>query len=41
MEELDCMESGMVWDMITERDNDNYKYPIQAGQHEFDEFIGG
>ena len=41
MEELDCLESGMVWDMITERENDEYNYPIKAGQAEFNEFLGG
>jgi hypothetical protein len=41
MEELDSLENGMVWDMITELDNDNYKYPIKAGQKEFHEFLGG
>lgn len=41
LEELDSLESGMVWDMITELENDQYKYPLKAGQKEFDEFLGG
>lgn len=40
-EELDCLSCGMVWDLLTEKNNDNYDYPIIAGQKEFNEFIGG
>lgn len=29
-EDLDDMTIGMVFDMITERGNDNEKYPIKA-----------
>lgn len=40
IEELDCLSCGMVWDLIIEKDNDTYDYPIVAGQKEFNEFIG-
>ena len=41
MEELDLLESGMVWDMITESGNDSYEYPLLAGQKEFNDFLRG
>ncbi len=41
MHELDMLDMGMVWDMITEKDNNNYNYPIKAGQDEFNEFLKG
>ena len=41
MYELDMLEEGLVWDMLTEKDNDNYDYPIKAGQDEFNEFLEG
>lgn len=40
LDELDYISSGMVWDMMTERANDDIEYPIVAGQKEFNEFIG-
>lgn len=41
LEELDCLNYGMVWDMLTEEANDHCEYAIVAGQKEFHEFIGG
>ena len=35
------IDVGMVWDMITESGNDDYDYPVKAGQEEFREFLGG
>jgi hypothetical protein len=29
---------GMVYDMLTEKNNDYEKYPLQATQEEFDKF---
>lgn len=39
--DLDLLDSGMVWDVITEKVNDGYDYPLQAGQAQFREFLGG
>ncbi len=41
LEELDQLDSGMVWDMMAERSNDRVHYPVRAGQKEMEEFIGG
>ena len=41
LEELDQLDSGMVWDMMAERSNDRVRYPVRAGQKEFSEFAGG
>lgn len=41
MEEMDMVECGMVWDMMTESGNDNEEYPIKAGKEEFRAFLKG
>ncbi len=41
MDELDMIECGMVWDMVTESSNDGQEYPLKAGQEQFREFLGG
>lgn len=41
MDEMDMIECGMVWDMVTESGNDSYDYPLLAGQEQFREFVGG
>lgn len=38
LSELDDLDYGFVVDMITERDNDNYKYKEIASQEDFDKF---
>lgn len=38
-EELDMITAGCVWDMLTELGNDDFKYPLQATQEQFDEFL--
>jgi len=37
-EDLDDMTMGMVYDMLTERLNDQEEYPLQATEADFDEF---
>lgn len=37
-EVLESYTMGMVYDMLTERSNDNVKYPLLATQTEFDRF---
>ena len=41
IEEMDMVECGLVFDMMTESGNDGEEYPIQAGQKEFREFLRG
>ena len=36
--ELENMEFGLVGDMLTERGNDNYDYPVKANQKDFNSF---
>lgn len=39
-EALSGMTMGMVYDMITEKANDNEKYPYKATQEDIDAFFG-
>ncbi len=36
--DLDLLTIGLVMDMFTEAQNDNYKYPNLATQDDFDKF---
>ena len=36
--DLDLLEYGTVIDMFTEAANDQFDYPIKAGQADFDKF---
>ncbi len=36
--ETENMTIGMVFDMLTERQNDEYEYPLKATQADFDKF---
>lgn len=36
--DLDLLSIGLVMDMFTEQQNDNYKYPNMATQNDFDKF---
>lgn len=36
--DLNLLTIGFVLDMFTERQNDNYKYPLLATQEDFDKF---
>lgn len=36
--ELEHIDFGLVLDMLTERSNDDYKYPYKATQEDFDKF---
>lgn len=36
--ELEEIEFGLVMDMLTERSNDEHKYPYKATQADFDKF---
>ena len=38
MSDLDFLTIGLVNDMFTERENDEYKYPMLADQSDFDKF---
>lgn len=40
-EALQNMSMGMVFDMFTEKVNDNHKYPIKATQEDIYSFFGG
>lgn len=40
LDELEHMDFGFVADMMTERNNDEYEYPIKANQSDFDKFRG-
>lgn len=39
--EMDDMTEGEVWDMLAELANDQYDYPLKAGQEQFNEFVSG
>lgn len=41
LEELDFLNIGMVWGMIIESNNDEYKYPKKATKKQFHEFLRG
>ena len=36
--ELETIDFGLVADMLTEKGNDEYKYPYKASQEDFDKF---
>lgn len=36
LNDLDKISMGTVYDMLTERQNDNYDYPIIANQNDID-----
>lgn len=36
--DLENIDYGLVEDMMTEKDNDKYKYPYKAVQEDFDKF---
>lgn len=36
LDDLDCLEAGMVYDMMTESQNDDAKYNYVATQEDFD-----
>ena len=38
VEELEEIEFGLVQDMLTEKANDEHKYPYKASQKDFDNF---
>lgn len=38
IDDLDNIDFGLVADMLTEKDNDNYNYPYKASQEDFDKF---
>ena len=38
IDELEKMDFGLVQDMLTEKANDEYKYPYKASQKDFDRF---
>lgn len=38
IDELENIDFGLVQDMLTERANDEYKYPYKASQEDFDKF---
>ena len=40
-EVLDSFSIGMVYDMITEKANDQEKYPFKATQNDIEAFFGG
>lgn len=38
IDELENMDFGLVEDMMTEKGNDNYDYPVKASQKDFNKF---
>jgi hypothetical protein len=38
MDDLDSLDMGMVFDMFTEKGNDDFKYPIIATQEDMNRF---
>lgn len=38
MTDLDCLENGIIWDMMTEASNDSCEYKTLASQEDFDKF---
>ncbi len=38
IKELEDIEYGLVEDMLTEKGNDEYKYPYKATQEDFNKF---
>lgn len=36
--DLDLLTMGEIYDMLTEQQNDEYKYPYKATQADFDKF---
>ena len=38
LSELEELEFGVITDMLTEKDNDNFEYPIKATQEDFNKF---
>ncbi len=38
IDDLDCLEYGLVLDMMTESGNDSFEYRPVAGQEDFDRF---
>lgn len=38
LRDLDLVSVGAILDMWIEKGNDTYKYPLQAGQAQFDAF---
>ena len=38
LDDLDTLETGTVFDIMTEAANDDYKYKQVAGQSDFDRF---
>ena len=39
IEELEELDYGLVYDMITEKNNDEYDYPVKASQSDFNNFM--
>lgn len=38
IDELENIDFGLISDMLTEKDNDNYSYPYKASQEDFNKF---
>lgn len=38
LDEIDELDMGLITDMLIEKSNDDYEYPIIAGQEEFNKF---
>ena len=38
IDDLENIDYGLVEDMMTEKGNDEYKYPYKASQEDFDKF---
>lgn len=40
-DEMDALDVGDIYDLITEQNNDSYKYPYEATEADFKNFFGG
>lgn len=38
VEDLECIDYGLVEDMMIEKSNDEYDYPYKASQEDFNKF---
>lgn len=38
IDELENIDFGLISDMLTEKNNDNYSYPYKASQEDFNKF---
>lgn len=40
-DEMDALDVGDIYDLITEQNNDSFQYPYEATEADFKNFFGG